>query len=136
MSVKGRSYPVKEDFSVRPGRVSGVVRLMVVAAGKTAGYKWQVSGDGGQTWKDEPSTLQAKTVVTNLVPQKTYWFRYRVVGRSGQGDWSAPVSIVVRSAGGNSASSSASALGTTGLVRWRSIPACRLRSGPPRRPIR
>jgi hypothetical protein len=96
MSVKGRSYPVKEPFSVRPWRVSGAVRLMVLAAGKTAEYQWQVSGDAGQTWKDRPPTLQARTTVDGLTPQKTYWFRYRVVVRSGPGDWSEALSIVVR----------------------------------------
>jgi len=96
MSVKGRSYPVKEAFSVRPGRVSGAVKLMVTAAGKVVAYHWQMSADGGQTWQDLPSTLRAKTVVTGLVPQKTCWFRYHVVVRSGPLDWSEPVSIVVR----------------------------------------
>ncbi len=96
MRVKGRSYPVKEAFSVRQGRVSGAVKLMVTAAGKVVGYYWQMSADGGQTWQDLPATLQATTSVTGLVPQKTCWFRYHVVVRSGPLDWSEPVSIVVR----------------------------------------
>jgi hypothetical protein len=96
MSVKGRSYPVKEAFSARPGRVSGAVKLMVLAAGKVVAYHWQTSADGGQTWQELPSTLQAQTVVTGLVPQKSYLFRYHVVVRSGPLDWSEPVSIVVR----------------------------------------
>jgi hypothetical protein len=96
LSVKGRSYPVKEPFSARPWRVSGSVLLMVVAAAKVAGYHWQVSDDAGQTWKTLETTLQAKTVVPRLVPQKTYWFRYRTVVRRGPRDWSEPVSIVVR----------------------------------------
>ncbi len=96
MSVKGRSYPVREAFSVRPGRVSGAVILMVVAAAKRASYYWQVSEDERQTWKDLGPTLQARTVVSGLFPQKTYWFRYRGVVSSGARDWSDPLSIIVR----------------------------------------
>jgi hypothetical protein len=96
MSVKGRSYPVREAFTVRPGRVSGEVILMVAAAAKRASYRWQVSGDQGQTWKDLGPSLQGRKVVPNLVPQKTYWFRYRATVRSGPLDWSEPKSIVVR----------------------------------------
>lgn len=96
MSVKGRSYPVKEAFSVRPWRVSGTVLLMVVAAAKRASYKWQVSGDEGQTWKDLGPSLEARKVVPDLVPQKKYWFRYCAVVRTGPRDWSESVSIVVR----------------------------------------
>jgi len=43
-----------------------------------------------------PPTIQAKTTVHGLVSQKTYWFRYRAVVRSGPLDWSEPVSTVPR----------------------------------------
>ncbi len=96
MSVKGRSYPVKEPFSVRPLHLSGAVRLMVVAAAKLAQYQWQVSDDEKQTWKELPPTQQATTVVSGLTPQKKYWFRYRAVVRSGPQDWSEAISLIVR----------------------------------------
>jgi len=96
LSVKGRSYPIKEEFSARPGRVSGTVRLMVVSAGKLAGYNWEMSDDGGRTWTTLAPTIVARTSVPALVPLKTYWFRYRVIVRSGPRDWSQPISFVVR----------------------------------------
>ena len=83
-------------FSARPGRVSGTVRLMVVSAGKLAGYNWEMSDDGGRTWTTLAPTIVARTSVPALVPLKTYRFRYRVIVRSGPRDWSQPISFVVR----------------------------------------
>ncbi|HTQ47838.1 MAG TPA: hypothetical protein VMI75_34005 [Polyangiaceae bacterium] len=55
-----------------------------------------MSTDQGETWKALEPTAQAKKLVTGLVPQKTYWFRYRAVVRRGPRDWSDPLSIIVR----------------------------------------
>ena len=40
--------------------------------------------------------LQARTTVTGLIPVSTVQFRYCAVTQTGQGDWSAPVSLLVK----------------------------------------
>jgi hypothetical protein len=82
-------------FRVKPGRTSGSARIDVKAGPKGSSYRFQKSADGGKTWVDLPATMQANTTVPDLVPGATYLFRYRVVRRKGQGDWSEPLSFVV-----------------------------------------
>jgi hypothetical protein len=41
-------------------------------------------------------TLQAKTTIAGLVPGSTAQFKYRAVTRTGEGDWSQPVSLLVQ----------------------------------------
>lgn len=43
-----------------------------------------------------PSTLQAKTSVTGLAVGSTAQFRYRVTSKTGEGDWSQPISYFVK----------------------------------------
>ena len=96
MSVAARTSNGKPMLAVYPGRVSGAVRLVAKAAAKDAGYEWQMSQDGGETWMDLPRTLQAKTTVSGLVPGRTVWLRMRAVTRDGVGDPCDPVSYVVQ----------------------------------------
>jgi hypothetical protein len=96
MSVAARTSKPKPALAVYPGRVSGAVRLVAKAAAKVASYEWQLSHDGGQTWTDLPTTLQAKTTVSGLVPGKTIWLRMRAATRSGASDPCDPVSFVVQ----------------------------------------
>ncbi len=51
-------------FSVKPGTVSGTVRVVAPQAAHRASYEWQYSTDGGKTWLDLPPTLQARTALT------------------------------------------------------------------------
>ena len=95
------SYPDLAPFRVKLGRVSRTVDLACKAGPKGCGYLWQMSTDGGETWTDRPQTKQAKTTVPDLVPGKTYWFRYRLLVRAGgqtsrHTDWSDKISIVAR----------------------------------------
>jgi hypothetical protein len=96
MYVKRRVLPAKPLFDLRPGPVSGSVRMAARAAGDRASYQWAWSADGGKTWRLAPATLQAKTVLTGLPPASTCSFRYPAVTKGGEMDWSEPVSIVVR----------------------------------------
>jgi hypothetical protein len=82
-------------FTARPGPVSGAAALYAASAGPRTAYDWEYSTDGGKTWVTAPSTIQAKTKVAGLVPGATVQFRYRVVARTGQGDWSQPDSLLV-----------------------------------------
>ena len=82
-------------FAAKPGRTSGVATIVAASAGHRAAYEWQYSTDGGKTWVPAPSTLQAKTSVAGLAPGATVQFKYRAVTRTGQGDWSQAVSMMV-----------------------------------------
>lgn len=95
MFVQGKRGAGKEPFEVRPGDVAGSVMLIVKAAGHRASYEWQRSLDG-KTWTGAGKTLQAKIVIVGLPSATVCFFRYRVVTRAGQGDWSAPIPFLVK----------------------------------------
>jgi hypothetical protein len=78
------------------GTVSGSAKLVAASAGRRASYEWQYSTDGGKTWVMAPSTLQAKTTVTGLTPGATVDFRYRPVTKTGEGNWSQTVQLIVK----------------------------------------
>jgi hypothetical protein len=96
--VAVRKTPVRKPrvFSAVQGAVSGTAKLVTASAGPRASYEWQYSVDGGKTWVAALSTLQAKTSVTGLTSGTTVQFRYLAVTKKGQGDWSAPVSLLVK----------------------------------------
>ena len=83
-------------FEARPGVVSATAKLVAVSAGRRASYEWQYSTDGGKTWILAPVTLQAKTTITGLASGSTVVFRYRAVTKSGEGDWSQAVTLLVK----------------------------------------
>jgi hypothetical protein len=83
-------------FHAKLGSVSGSVHLVTASAGPRSSYDWEWSIDGGKTWQVAPSTTRAKTVFTGLVPATTVWFRSRALTKAGEGDWTAPISIVVQ----------------------------------------
>jgi hypothetical protein len=96
LSVKKATLPKKRVFAVTPGAVSGAVKLVAASAARRASYEWQYSSDGGKTWVAAPATLQAKTTVIGLQPGATISFRYRPVTKTGEGDWSQPIAVVIK----------------------------------------
>jgi hypothetical protein len=96
MDMVAARLPRILPFRVKQGRVSGTVQLYVKAGPKGSSYDFQMSADGGKTWIDLPSRMQANTTVPNLTPGATYFFRYRILLRKGAGDWSEAISIVVQ----------------------------------------
>jgi hypothetical protein len=86
----------KQAFRATPGAVSGSVKLTTSIAARRAFYEWESSLDGGKTWQTLPATLQARTTVMGLTAGVTAMFRSRAGTKGGEGDWSQPVSIVVR----------------------------------------
>jgi len=86
----------KNVFAARPGPVTGAVKLTADVVARRAAYEWQSSADGGKTWVDLPGTLQSKTIVTGLTPGATVSFRYRALTRTGEGEWSQPISYLVK----------------------------------------
>ncbi len=96
MNVRKTAVRKPRVFAAAPGAVSGTVKLEAASAAHRASYEWQYSTDGGKTWLVAPSTLQAKTTVPGLTPGASVMFRYRAVTKTGEGDWSQPVSIIVK----------------------------------------
>ncbi len=96
MAVKKPSVAPERIFAAEPGDTSGDVRLRAPKGGNRAGYEWAYSTDGMKTWVSLPITVQASTAVRGLQPGSTVYFRYRVTTKDGTGDWSDPVSIIVR----------------------------------------
>jgi hypothetical protein len=83
-------------FSARPGPLSGTATLLATPVGKRASYEWQYSADGGKTWVPASITLQAKATIVGLTPGATVQFRYRPITRTGEGDWSQTVVLIVK----------------------------------------
>jgi hypothetical protein len=83
-------------FNAVPGAVSGAVKLVAASAGARASYEWEYSTDGGKTWVTQPVTMQAKTTVSGLTPGASVQFRYKPVTIKGEGDWSQPVTLIVK----------------------------------------
>lgn len=96
LSVRKTPVRVKLGFTAKPGPVTGSVHLSALAAGRRASYEWQWSADGGKTWTILPSTLQAKTTVPNLPVGTNCSFRFRAVTKTGEGDWSQVITMLVK----------------------------------------
>ncbi len=96
MSVRKQAAHKKRGFAVAPGAVTGTVKLTTASAGHRSSYEWQFSTDGGKTWQNAPSTIQAKTTILGLQPGATVYFRFRAVIKTGETDWSEPLSIIVK----------------------------------------
>jgi hypothetical protein len=94
--VKKLAMHKQRVFAATPGVVPGTVKLVTPSAGPRSSYDWSYSADGGKTWVEVPSTVQAKTIVTGLSTGAAVQFRYRAVTKKGQGDWSQPVSLTVK----------------------------------------
>ncbi len=96
MHVKKSTAHSKQDFVATQGTSSGLAKLVVKAVpSKRASYEWQWSTDL-KTWTTLPATLQARTTVPNLTPGTTCYFRSRAVTKTGTGDWSQVVSLIVK----------------------------------------
>jgi hypothetical protein len=96
IAVKKVPAPKPRTFVAEQGAISGSAKLVAASAGRRASYEWQYSTDGGKTWVIAPATLQAKTTVTGLTPGATVEFRYRPVTKTGEGNWSQTVQLIVK----------------------------------------
>jgi len=95
LAVRKAASRAPRVFAARPGIVSGQVKLVTARVAKRASYDWEYSTDGGKTWLALPSTLQTTTTVSGLQPGSTAYFRHRALIRTGEGDWSQPISTLV-----------------------------------------
>jgi hypothetical protein len=96
VSVKKTPVRAPRVFAAKPGAVSGAVKLVAASAGHRSSYEWQYSTDGGKTWVTAPVTLQAKTTIAGLTPGASVQFRYRPVLKTGEGDWSQAIVLVIK----------------------------------------
>ena len=83
-------------FGAKVGPVTGSAKLTATVAARRASYEWEYSLDGGKTWVGAPSTLQAKTTVTGLPVGTSVLFRYKSVTKTGEGDWSQGLALLVK----------------------------------------
>ena len=95
MTVKKIAARNPRVFAAFAGASSGTVKIVAPSAGHRVAYDWQYSTDG-KTWIDLASTLQARTTMTDQSPGTLLHFRYRSVTRTGEADWSAPVTFTVK----------------------------------------
>ncbi|HEX8794579.1 MAG TPA: fibronectin type III domain-containing protein, partial [Polyangiaceae bacterium] len=96
LAVRKSPTHAARAFTAKAGAVSGTVKLYAVSVGHRSAYLWEYSVDGGKTWVQTPVSLQAKTTVTGLTPGQTVQFRYQPVSKTGPGDWSQTVSLIVK----------------------------------------
>jgi hypothetical protein len=96
MAVRKVATHAARTFTAKAGAVSGTVTLYAKSVGERAAYLWEYSTDGGKTWIATPVTLQAKTTISGLTPGATAQFRYQPVSKTGEGDWSQIVLLLVK----------------------------------------
>jgi len=96
LAVRKTATHHARTLTAKPGSVSGVATVTAKVVARRASYEWQYSTDGGKTWITAPATLQAKTTVSGLVAGSTVQFRSRTVTKTGEGDWSQPVSLMIQ----------------------------------------
>jgi hypothetical protein len=89
--VKGSPAHVKAQFKVKQGEVAGTALLIALALVGAIAYFWQMSVDQ-KTWVDITPTDTASTLVTDLTPATTYYFRFRVLVKGGYSEYGPTVS--------------------------------------------
>jgi predicted phage tail protein len=97
LAVRKLALHGKRQFAVKQGALLGTASITAVAAGNRASYAWEYSLDGGKTWIAAPITTQSKTTVAGLPSGTVVQFRYlAVTPKGGQGNWSQPLSLLVK----------------------------------------
>jgi hypothetical protein len=93
-----RKIPVRAArvFSAKLGPVSGSAKLTAAISARRASYEWQYSTDGGKTWVSASASLQAKTTILGLPAGNSVMFRYKTVTKTGEGDWSQAIALLVK----------------------------------------
>jgi hypothetical protein len=93
MTVRKPVVRNKSDLAAKT-TVSGSVKLVAKATAGSHAHEWQYSLDG-KTWVNAPSSLQAKTTISNLQTNVLTYFRHCAVSKAGPGNWSQPISLLV-----------------------------------------
>jgi hypothetical protein len=93
MTVRKHGAHSKSDLAVTHV-VAGSVKLVAKTAKTNKAHDWQWSLDG-KSWTGAAPTTQAHTTLVGLQSGVMTYFRHRPVSKTGAGDWSVPVSLVV-----------------------------------------
>jgi len=91
----------KSDFSAKPTKINGQIKLMInvkkmCMGEKRYSVKWQSSPDDGKTTADLPTTLKGSTLVSGLTAGTWMYFRFMVVLKDGEHGWSAWIKALVQ----------------------------------------
>jgi hypothetical protein len=94
---KKASTRSKPPYAATRGAVAGDVVLNVKALGRhgTLQYCHQYSINNGQTWVDQPPTLETRLDVPGLPVNTVVLFRFRTLIKGVYGDWSQTISFPV-----------------------------------------
>jgi hypothetical protein len=95
MNVRKKAARLKAPLDARHGGISGTVLLLAKALAARASYQWSWSMDG-KSWTLLPATLKARTTVSGLTVGALCYFRVRGVTKTGEGDWSQTVALLVK----------------------------------------
>jgi hypothetical protein len=95
MSVKKPYQRSTPELSAKNTGVPGQVALAARTVAPKALYYWEHSLDQ-VSWTQVPETLKASTTVEGLPWAKVAYFRFRALTRTGKGDYSQVVSLLVQ----------------------------------------
>jgi|SRR5690625_131599 len=92
---------IPEEVKLKDGALSGQIRVSFKSIKNAWMYEIQVAQEPESgleiEWTESLNTTVARgTVIPNLVPTVRYFFRVRAMNGKGTGDWSEPVSTIVR----------------------------------------
>ncbi len=96
LTIRKAAVRQKGTFAAKPGPTSGTVHLTGKVTARRSAYEWEWSADAGKTWTNLPVTMQAKAIVPNLPVGTVASFRFRPVTKTGEGDWSQVVTLLVK----------------------------------------
>jgi len=96
MFVRGRSTRKKQPEALGPGSLPGSVKMSILAMKGAGSYVREWSADGGVTWTRARVTPEADAVIPDLPIGKFVLFRWAALTKTGLGDWSEPIGIVVK----------------------------------------
>jgi hypothetical protein len=94
LSVGKRTKVQKPALAAKYGGVSGEVLLLALAIAKDAVYFWDYSLDQ-KNWTSVLQTMKASTTIAGLTVGQVYYFRFHAQTRSGIGNYSQIVSLLV-----------------------------------------
>lgn len=95
MRVKKVPQRVVPPLTAKNTGVPGQVALAAKTVAPVASYYWEYSCDQ-ESWTPVPETLKASTTIDGLPWAKVSYFRFRALTRTGRGDYSPVVSLLVQ----------------------------------------
>jgi hypothetical protein len=95
MRVKKVPQRVFPPLTAKNTGVPGQVALAARTVAPVASYHWEYSPDQ-MSWTPVPETLKASTTIDGLPWARVSYFRFRALTRTGKGDYSPVVSLLVQ----------------------------------------